>query len=181
MEKPLEEVTLSSSNLYRGRIVNVRQDRVRLPDGKTAFREVVEHPGAVAVLALDNQGKVVLVRQFRQPAAGVLLEIPAGKLDPGEEPLQCAQRELAEETGLQGSNWRSLGWFYLSPGFCDEKIYLFQARGLSQAEPPRRTDEEEMVEVIPLPLEEAFQMIDRGELKDAKTVIALQLARTTPA
>ena len=88
MEKPLGEVTLSSSTLYRGRIVNVRQDRVRLPGGKTAFREVVEHPGAVAILALDNQGKVLLVRQFRQPAGGVLLEIPAGKLDPGEEPLQ---------------------------------------------------------------------------------------------
>ncbi len=181
MEKRLEEETLSSSHLYRGRIINVRQDRVRLPDGKTAFREVVEHPGAVAVLALDNQEKVVLVRQFRQPAAAVLLEIPAGKLDPGEEPLQCAQRELAEETGLQGESWRSLGWFYLSPGFCDEKIYLFQARGLSPAEPPLTTDEEETVEVVTLSLEEAFEKIDRGELKDAKTIIALQLARTATA
>jgi ADP-ribose pyrophosphatase len=181
LEKSLEEETLSSSYLYRGRIVNVRQDRVRLPGGKTAFREVVEHPGAVAVLALDHQGKVMMVRQFRQPAAAVLLEVPAGKLEPGEEPLHCAQRELAEETGLQAGSWRSLGWFYLSPGFCDEKIHLFLARELSPAEPPLTTDEEEAVEVIHLPLEEAFRMMDRGDLNDAKTVIALQLARTSTA
>ncbi len=177
MVKQLEEETLSTSVLYRGRIINVRQDRVKLPSGKTAYREVVEHPGAVAILALDEQEQVVLVRQYRQPAAAVLMEIPAGKLDPGEDPLHCAQRELAEETGLQGSSWKPLGWFYLSPGFSDEKIYLYLAKGLSKAPSQAAADEDETVEVVNLPLNQALDMVARNELKDAKTVIALQMFR----
>ncbi len=138
---------------------------------------MVEHPGAVAILALDEEERVVLVRQYRQPAAAVLMEIPAGKLDPGEDPLHCAQRELAEETGLQGNSWRPLGWFYLSPGFSDEKIYLYLAQGLSKVPSPVPADEEETVEMVKLPLSEALDMVVRNELKDAKTVIALQLYR----
>lgn len=179
MEK-LREETISTSCLYRGRIINVRQDRVRLPGGKTAFREVVEHPGAVAVLALDERERAVLVRQFRQPAGAVLLEVPAGKLDPGEEPLQCARRELAEETGLQGESWRELGWYYLSPGFCNEKIYIFLARNLSSAAPAAK-DEDENVLVTAVELAEARRMIGRGEIRDAKTVIALLSAASLTA
>ena len=179
MNKHLEEETLSSSALYRGKIINVRHDRVRLPNGKTAYREVVEHPGAVAILVLDERDRVILVRQHRQPAGAVLLEIPAGKLDPGESPLDCARRELAEETGLKAANWRPLGWFYLSPGYCDEMIHLFVAQGLSAAAETAKTDEEETVEVVTVPLQEALAWLDRGELKDAKTVIALQFARST--
>jgi ADP-ribose pyrophosphatase len=181
LEKKLDEETQSSSILYRGRIVNVRQDQVLLPGGETAFREVVEHPGAAAALALDDQERVILVRQYRQPAAAVLLEIPAGKLDPGEEPLACAQRELAEETGFRGNSWRPLGWFYLSPGFCNEKIHLFLARELTVADPLPTVDLEETVEVISLPLGELYEMAAKGELKDAKTVIALYLARAVTA
>ncbi len=177
----LREVTLSSSCLYRGRIINVRQDRVRLPNGKTAFREVVEHPGAVAILALDEQNRVVLVSQYRQPAAAVLLEVPAGKLDAGEEPLQCARRELAEETGLQGDSWISLGWFYLSPGFCNEIIHFFLVRDLSPDPQGAGGDEDETVEVSSLPLTEACRLITEGGIRDAKTVIALQLAASVTA
>jgi len=177
----LYEETISSSILYRGRIINVRQDQVILPGGKAAIREVVEHPGAAAVLALDDQERVILVRQYRQPAAAVLLEIPAGKLDPGEEPLECAKRELAEETGLCGNSWRPLGWFYLSPGFCNEKIHLFLARELTSTHPLPTADLEEMVEVISLPLGELLEMAAQGELTDAKTVIALYLASAVTA
>lgn len=145
-----------------------------------AFREVVEHPGAVAILALEDRDKVVLVRQYRQPAGSVLLEVPAGKLDPGESPLQCAQRELAEETGLQGADWKQLACFYPSPGFCDEKIYLFLARKLAAAQ-PLAADEDESVEVVTIPLAEALGMLRGDGIKDAKTMIALQFAASLTA
>lgn len=179
MENLIEE-TLSSSYLYRGRIVNVRQDRVSLPNGKTAFREVVEHPGAVAVLALDEQARAILVRQYRQAAGSVLLEIPAGKLDPGESATQCARRELAEETGLQGGSWRELGCFYLSPGYCNEKITLFRVTGLSEA-PPTAGDEDEKIEVFRMPLADILDLIKNGEIKDAKTVLAVTLSAALTA
>lgn len=176
----MKEETLSSSYLYRGKIVNVRQDRVRLPDGRIASREVVEHPGAVGVLAVDELRNVILVRQHRQPVRSIMLEIPAGKLDPGEEPLQCARRELEEETGLQGSKWSLLGSFYLSPGFCDEIIHLFLTEDLAASEPVT-TDEDETVESLTIPLEEARRMVQAGEIRDAKTIIALNLAHASTA
>lgn len=142
---------------------------------------MVEHPGAAAVLALDDmRGEVVLVRQYRRPAGTVLLEVPAGKLDPGEEPLQCARRELREETGLAGEEWKQLTWFYPSPGFCDEKIYLFLARGLSRAAPAAQ-DEDEHVETVMLPPGKARRLIETGEITDAKTIIALQFAAALTA
>ena len=127
MEK-LKEETLSTSYLYRGYIVNVRQDRVRLPGGKTSFREVVEHPGAVAVLAIDENSCAVLVRQFRQPVGSILLEVPAGKLEPGEDPLTCARRELAEETGLRVQAGRKPAGF-ISPRVFATKRYIFLSPG----------------------------------------------------
>jgi ADP-ribose pyrophosphatase len=171
----LVEETLTSSYLYRGKIVNVRQDRVRLPGGGITFREIVEHPGAVAVLAVDGRGGVVMVRQFRQAAGAVLLEVPAGKLAPGEDPLQCARRELAEETGLQAEHWEQLTWFYVSPGFCEERIYLYLARGLSKAG-PAAADEDENVAVEIVPAGEARRLAAGGGIRDAKTLIALQFA-----
>jgi ADP-ribose pyrophosphatase len=176
----LKEETLSTSYLYRGYIVNVRQDRVRLPGGKTSFREVVEHPGAVAVLAIDENSCAVLVRQFRQPVGSILLEVPAGKLEPGEDPLTCARRELAEETGLSGASWTEAGWVYLSPGFCNEKIHLFITRGLSRTV-AATADADEHIEVLRLPLAEAARLVETGEIIDAKTVLLLQKALLTSA
>ncbi len=171
----LQEKTLSSSYLYRGKIVNVRQDRVALSENREAFREIVEHPGAVAILALDNKGGVILVKQHRQPAGKILLEIPAGKLEPDEDPLKCAQRELLEETGLKGSKWQKLFSFYPSPGFCDEIIHLFQAKGLETALSPT-SDPEERIATVASSLQEAWEMIEKGDIKDGKTIIALQQA-----
>ncbi|MEW5784893.1 MAG: NUDIX hydrolase [Bacillota bacterium] len=129
----------------------------------------------MAVLALDEQERAILVRQYRQAAGSVMLEIPAGKLDPGENPADCARRELAEETGLQGGSWRELGCFFLSPGFCNEKITLFRVTGLSEA-PPAARDEDEKIEIIRIPLADMINMIRRGEIMDAKTVIAVALS-----
>jgi len=173
----LKEQTLSSSYLYRGRIINVRQDRVRNSAGKEAFREVVEHPGAVAVLALDRDEKVVLVRQHRQPAGEVLLEIPAGKLEPEEEPLACARRELLEETGLETDKWQELFSFYPSPGFSDEIIYLFLAEEAKEAS-SAPADPEENLSMEKIALNEAREMIRQGAIKDGKTIIALEFTRT---
>lgn len=171
----LMEETLSTSYIYRGRIINVRHDRVRIHGGETAFREIVEHPGAVAILAFDDQNEVILVRQHRQPVSEIMLEIPAGKLEPNEEPLECARREMLEETGFEGAKWRELCSFYPSPGFCDEIIYLFQAEDLRSAFSPT-TDPEEKIDVIKMPLAEALSLIEKGQIKDGKTIIALQFA-----
>lgn len=171
----LREETISISYLYRGRIVNVRQDRVKNCDNETVFREIVEHPGAVAVLALNNSGEVIMVRQHRQPAGEIMLEIPAGKLELNEEPLECARREMLEETGLTGHNWKELCTFYPSPGFCNEIIYLFQVEQLNKAFSPT-SDPDEKIAVENISLDEAWTMVKNGMIKDAKTIIALQFA-----
>ncbi len=173
--KELWEETLSSTYLYRGRIVNLRQDQILYPGGKEpALREIVEHPGAVAILVLDEKKRLLLVRQYRHAASGILLEVPAGKLEAGEKPLTCAQRELAEETGCRGGKWRQLTWFYTSPGFCDEKIYLFFAEGVTEGTPD--PDGDETLEHLWVDLAEAQQALIRGEINDAKTIIALHFA-----
>ncbi len=169
----LKEKTVSTSYLYRGKIINVRQDRVKDAQGKEAFREVVEHPGAVAVLAVNQNNEAILVRQHRQPAEEVLLEIPAGKLEPNEEPLECARRELVEEAGLNAGSWQELACFYTSPGFCDEIIYLFLAERLVQGE-AATIDPEENIREEAVALPEAVKMIADGRIKDGKTIIALQ-------
>ncbi len=143
--------------------------------GKAAFREIVEHPGAVAILALNDNLEAILVKQHRQPAGEVLLEIPAGKLEPNEETLSCAQRELLEETGLKAEQWQELGCFYTSPGFCDELIYLYLAEGLSKGVATTSDPEENILETV-IPLSLAASMIADGLIKDGKTIIALQYA-----
>lgn len=177
MEKDLWEKTVSTEYLYRGKIVNLRRDRVLTPGrGEPALREIVEHPGAVAILALDGRQRLVLVRQYRQAVGGILLEVPAGKLEAGEEPLACARRELLEETGCRGGEWRELAWYYSSPGFCDEKIYLYLARGVTVGEAVPAEDETEVLEPLWMDLEEARQLVLDKKINDGKTIIALQLA-----
>lgn len=163
------ETTLSSETVFEGRIFRVRVDTVRLTDGKTAVREVVEHPGAAAVLPLDGQGRVLLVSQFRKPVEEVLWEIPAGKLEAGEDPWDCARRELEEETGYKCQQLEHLMSFYSSPGFSNEKIYVFLASGLTPGVPGG----DEKVELVPLELAEALAAIRSGQIRDAKTIAAL--------
>lgn len=171
----LQEKTLSTSYLYRGKIINVRQDRVRDARGKNAFREVVEHPGAVAILAVSESSEAVLVRQHRQPVGEVLLEIPAGKLEPNENPLECAHRELLEETGLSAAEWKELTCFYSSPGFSDEKVYLYMAEKLKMGA-AKTSDPDENIKVEIIPLAQTREMVADGRIKDGKTIIALQYA-----
>ncbi|MEW6335911.1 MAG: NUDIX domain-containing protein [Acidobacteriota bacterium] len=175
MTRDLTETRIDGRRVYEGRIVAVEVDRVRLADGAETLREVVRHPGAVVVVPLRADGRVLLERQFRYPVGRVLLELPAGKLEPGEAPESCARRELAEEIGQAAAAWRPLARFFSAPGFCDEVMHCFLATGLTPvdgAEP----DEDERIEVAAMPLAEAIARVESGEICDAKTVAALLLA-----
>ena len=170
----LTEKTLTSREVYRGRILRVREDTVRLPNGKTAEREVAEHPGGVGILALDG-GDVLLVRQYRYAFSRVLTEIPAGKREPGEEPFVTAQRELREEIGATAGKWTELGALIASPGCYGEVLYLYMAQELTFGD--THPDEDEFLDVLRMPFDQAVEQCMRGELTDAKTVAALLKAK----
>lgn len=170
----MTEKTLQSENIYQGRILNLRRDEVELAGGRRALREVVEHAPAVAIVALDEQGRVLLVRQYRKPVEDFLIEIPAGSMDPGEEPLAAARRELAEETGYSASNWEFICSYFSAPGFTDEKMFLYLATGLEAGETD--PDEDEEIEVLWMPLAEACRAIFDGRIEDSKSIIGLQWA-----
>lgn len=167
----LKETRLSGETVFDGKIMHVRRDRVRLSDGSDAFREVVDHSGGVCVLALDQNGQVLIVRQFRYPRELVLREIPAGKLEPGEDPLEAAKRELKEETGAVAAVWESLGEILPTPAYCGEIIRMFLARKLSFGE--ASCDEGEFLEVERVDFEVLVQQVLNGEVRDAKTVAAV--------
>lgn len=167
----LNEQPLSADYKYRGRIINLRVDTALLPNGSSATREVVEHPGGVCVAALTEDGCLLFVRQFRYPYQKVLLELPAGKLDPGEDPLEAGKRELREETGAEAARYESLGELYPSPGYCGEIIHLYAATGLTFGQ--MSPDEDEFLEVEKIPLEEAARMVLDNEIADAKTQAAV--------
>lgn len=167
----LIEKPLSQDYKYKGKIVNMRVDEALLPNGHTAAREVVEHPGGVCVAALTDCDELLFVRQFRYPYQEVVRELPAGKLEPGEDPLLAGQRELREETGATAARFTSLGTLYPSPGYCGEIIHLFFAEGLTFGE--TAPDEDEFLEAERVPLAEAVRAVLAGELPDAKTQVAV--------
>ena len=168
----LEEKELSREYIYKGKIINMRRDTALLPDGREAFREVVEHPGGVAVAALTENDEILMVRQFRYPYGEVILEIPAGKrADKNEVPIECGRRELREETGAVAENFFSLGELYPTPGSVDEIIYIFGATNLTFGDTD--PDDDEFLEVERIPLEKAVEMVLSGEIKDAKTGLAV--------
>ncbi len=165
------EKTLSSDYKFKGRIFRARVDEVELPDGSLSKREIVEHNGGVSVLAVTADGRVPLVRQYRHPYGEIIYEIPAGKLEKDEEPLQCGKRELYEETGFSADKWQSLGIVYPTPGYCAEKIYIFMATDLCAGD--SKPDEGEFLECDLIPLDRAVDMVMSGEIKDSKSQIAL--------
>ncbi|WP_442941699.1 NUDIX domain-containing protein [Nocardia sp. NBC_00416] len=166
--------TVDSRVVYSGAILALRVDRVEMPDGRIAEREVVEHHGAVAVAAVDDDGRVVLIRQYRHPLGARLLELPAGLIDiAGEDPLQAAQRELAEETGLAAREWSVLVDVALSPGFTDEALRVYLARGLTETERPAPEHEEADLELVRMPVAEAVRAALSGSIVNATAVAGL--------
>jgi len=157
--------------IYAGRVVTLRLKYLDQPDGSRRLREIVEHAPGAAVVAVDDRGQVLLVRQPRPAVATRLLELPAGLVDPGEQPIDCARRELAEETGYAARELEPLVSFYTSPGFCTELIHIFVARGLHEITVDH--DEEEEIELVRLPLEQAIRHVMESELSDAKTIAGL--------
>ena len=167
----LEEKQLSFDYKFKGRIINLRVDEALLPNGATATREVVEHNGGICVVPITENGEVLMVEQYRYPYGEVILEIPAGKRDGNEEPLEGGKRELREETGAVAENYTFLGELYPTPGYCGEVIYMYLATGLSSGETD--PDDDEFLNVKKIPLEKAVDMIMKGEIKDAKTQTAI--------
>lgn len=169
------ETTLSREEKYSGKILSVHRDVIRLPDGAEAVREVVEHSGGVGILPVDENGDVYCVRQFRYAFGTHLLEMPAGKLEPGEDPFGCAVRELSEETGFTAAEYTDLGRLYPSPGYCHETLYLYMATGLTRGQ--AHLDRGEFLDVEKHGLDELYDMVMRNELPDAKTAMAVIKAR----
>ncbi len=165
------EHLIRSEYVLRGRYITVRVDTLELPNGQVIQREVVEHPGAVAIVPLLDTETVLLIRQYRRAARRYLLEIPAGTLEPGEEPLNCAQRELREETGYKSDALTHLFSQFLAPGYSQEVLHVFMAQHLTPA--PLRGDTDECIETVPMPLADTPQMIRDGRIQDAKTIAAL--------
>lgn len=168
--KLFEEVTLSTEPIFQGKVISLQVDTVRLPNGKTATREIVKHPGAVAVLAILDD-RLLVVEQYRKPLEKSQVEIPAGKLDPNEEPIEAARRELEEETGYRCNDIRHVSSFYTSPGFANEILHLYIAEGLTKGEV--NLDEDEFLECEAITLEEAKQLMSEGRISDAKTITAV--------
>jgi ADP-ribose pyrophosphatase len=166
-------ILIGSRDIYEGRVIKLRVDEIEVKNGLNVRREVIEHPGAVVILPIDNEGNVLWERQYRYAAGRYLMELPAGTLEKGEDPADCARRELIEETGFAGAEWQLLGRFFSAPGFCTEYMYCFLATNLTPDY--AEGDEDEDIEIVPLSLEDSLAMIDRGEVEDAKSLAAMHL------
>lgn len=165
------EKTISTREIYKGRIVHFVEDTVLLPNGKTAGRELILHNGGVCVIAVDDEQNVLMVRQFRKPYDEVVLEIPAGKLEKGEEPLLAGKRELSEETGYEAEKFTFLGKFYPTPGYCSEIIHIYLAENLTFV--GQHLDDDEFVEAEKIPLATLVEMVMNNEIPDGKTALAI--------
>lgn len=174
----LREDQIESTQVFRGRLLDVRLDRVRLPDGEECLREYVRHQGAVVVIAQLGDGRLLFVRQHRYPLRRSILELPAGKIDPGEAIADTATRELLEETGHQAEEWRYLGVMHPCVGYSDERIEIFLARG-ARRQGGQNLDSGEFMDVLSLSLDEAMLAVKRGEITDAKTITGLFWAEKT--
>jgi ADP-ribose pyrophosphatase len=170
-DQHLREERISGEDIYGGIFLNMKRDRVSLPDGQEAVREYLTHPGAVAILAILDDGRILLERQYRYPIAKVCMEIPAGKLDPNEDPLVCAQRELEEETGYSASKWSYIRRIHPVISYSTEFIDIYLAEGLLPGK--SRLDEEEFLDVFAAPLDEILAWVEQGVITDVKTTIAI--------
>ncbi|MBQ1941461.1 MAG: NUDIX hydrolase [Selenomonadaceae bacterium] len=168
----LIETKISSENIYDGTLLHVKKDKVELPNGDISYREWIKHPGASAVIPVTDNNEIILVRQYRYPIQALTIEIPAGKLDvAGEDPLECAKRELEEETGYSAQEYQFLTKLATTVGFSDEFIYIYAARGLKAGQ--QHTDEDEFINVVTVPLAKAVEMVHSGEILDGKSVVAI--------
>lgn len=175
--KKFEEKTIHSNRIYEGKIINLKVDDVNLPNGKTSKRELIEHPGAVAVIAITPENKIIMVEQYRKALERSLVEIPAGKLEKGEAPEFTAMRELEEETGYTADKLELIQSFSTSPGFADEVVHLYYAVGLKRSTSEAALDEDEFVELMEVTLEEAEDMVKNQRIYDAKTAFAVLWAK----
>jgi ADP-ribose pyrophosphatase len=166
---------LQSEPIYQGKVFSLRKDEIRLPNGGTAKLDIVEHPGAVVLLPVDESGRIWFIRQYRHSAGEVLLELPAGTLDYGEAPETCAYREIREEIGMSAGQIQKIAEFFLAPGYSTEFLHLFLARDLKPD--PLQGDEDEFIQVEQIPVSEAFVLAESGQIRDAKTLAALILAK----
>lgn len=169
-----EEKTLASQNVYKGKVLDIFRDDVEISTGAKSFREVVRHPGGVVIVAQKDDDTILMVKQFRYPLKQTSLELPAGKLEYGEDPDLCSRRELEEETGYIAKTWKSLGFIYTTPGFCDEKLYLYFATDLEFKK--QNLDDGEILECFEYNSDKVFEMIKNGEINDSKTICALMRA-----
>jgi ADP-ribose pyrophosphatase len=170
----LQEITLESKTVFQGRIINLRVDTVRLPGGRVVTREVAEHSDSVCIVPIDDQGEVLLVRQYRTPVKGALLELPAGGVEAGEVSEETVQRELQEETGYRAGTLRHLSSFWMTPGWCDEYMHTYLATDLTESRLAGDDDENIVVERVSL--DRALELIGSGEIRDVKSIAGLLLA-----
>lgn len=170
-ERDFTETTVASARIYQGAILALRKDQVRMPNGRLTVREVLEHSDSVCMVPLDAEGNVLLVRQYRKPTESVLLEVPAGGIEEGETPEEAAMRELQEEVSHVAGELRALRGFWLAPGWCDEYMHAFLATDLKPSD--LEQDYDEMVDAVRVPLSQTLELIERGEIRDAKSIAAL--------